>query len=289
MYDAVFELVGEAAVALKAGDRHSAAAIIDPVLALVPDHVDANAVGGVVSLLQGRVSEAAQRLAIAFDGLEVLSGQVALCYAATLAALDLGPKAAEILAACPQSQAAKSLFEVACNLLREGRQGQALGLLRFVGEQDDPWLDDPANAFAVAVRLVSLSDSDAAQAVADRHLAGPECSFEALAIRAGIDALAGDLDGAAAAMDQLRRHRPDLADDPRLPVKLHRLHERSAWEGRDSTDISFGNDHFVALPSSDLLVGRGGLRPPAGGPPGRSSSTTSASPVVPACFVPWTN
>jgi len=215
-------------------------------------------------LLQGKVSEAAQRLAIAFDGLEAVPGQVALYYAATLAGLDLGPRAHEILAACPQSQAAKSLFEVASNLLREGRRAEALGVLRFIGELDDPWLFDPAHAFAIAVRLIALGDGDAAQVVADRHLAGPLGHFESLAVRAAIGALAGDLDAAAAAMDQLRRHRPDLADDPRLPAKLHRLHERSAWEGRDAADISFGNDHFVALP------------------PARSSSTTSASAVDPA-------
>ncbi|CAA7615920.1 hypothetical protein MTBLM5_180027 [Magnetospirillum sp. LM-5] len=256
MRDAVLELVGEASTALKSGDHRSAAAILDPVLALVPDHPDANALGGIVSLLQGRVSEAAQRLAFAFNGLAAAPGQVALYYAAALAALDLGPKAHEILADSPPHETAKSLFDVADNLLREGRRIEALGVLRVVGERDDPWLDDPANAFAVAVRLVALGDGDSAESVACRKLVGPDRHFEAVAVRAGIHALTGDLDAAANAMGQLRRHRPDLADDPRLPAKLHRLHERSAWDGRDSGGDSFADGHFVALPPSELLAGR---------------------------------
>ncbi|WP_156521132.1 sulfotransferase family 2 domain-containing protein [Magnetospirillum moscoviense] len=257
MSDAVMDLVGEAGSALKSGDHRQAAAILDPLLALVPNHADANALGGIVSLLHGRASEAAQRLALAFDGLETLSGQVVLSYAAALAALDLTPKADEILAAYPYPQAAKSLLDVADNLVREGRRIEALGILRFIAGLDDPWLDDPAHAFALAVRLVALSDSDAARLVVDRYLAGPDRRFEALAIRAGIDVLAGELDTAAAAMEQLRRHRSDLAEDPRLPAKLHQLHEGWGSEGRDGGANSFGTDHFVALPRSDLLIGRG--------------------------------
>lgn len=257
--DPVVSLLAEARRFLADGNTAEAAGVLDPVLALLPLDGNVNALGGIISLMLGRVPEAGQRLAIAFEALDPVPPNVSLYFAAALASLDLGVRAEEVIALRgDQTGVAESLLVVVDTLRRAGHLVQSRHCARFIATIDDPWLSRPDNASTLGFKQIALDDLEGAALTMERHLSGTAASDEKIAIQAGIHALSGNLDAAIKSIATLRRRRPDLADDPRLPVKLHRQCEQSAWDGRDEKDISLGPEHFLqSAPFTGLLDKRG--------------------------------